>query len=474
MKRTRTHLREVPDDVLTEVKRRFGIVGHSPPLNEALRKAIIVAPTDLTVLLQGESGVGKEVFAKVIHALSLRRHKPFIAVNCAAIPEGTMDSELFGHEKGAFTGAYETRIGYFEAANGGTIFLDEVSEMPWETQAKLLRVLETGEFMRVGSSQVRKTDVRVIAATNRDLQELVRLGKFRQDLYYRISTVPIRIPPLRERGTDILLLFQKFAIDYAEYYGCEPIELTPEAQALLLKYPWPGNVRQLKHTVEQLTILSPERQITPETLRKVLPDLDFRPVPAQVMGNVGSSIPTPASPSTHTATHQASSSPFSSLPPEMFWLMLQEIRNELRTLRLLIEQQRSMSSPPPSTSPSPGTAPESISTDSAPADMRATTPPYSDQYTTTSPISSTLIPPTTVSHSQNTQPEHHQRKHPAETSSSSPLEDEDYLPTFREMEHYLIRKALKKYGGRRKDAARALGISERTLYRKMKAYNIEG
>ncbi len=472
MKRPRAHFQEVPEEVLQEVKRRFGIVGHSPPLNEALRKAIIVAPTDLTVLLQGESGVGKEVFAKVIHALSLRRHKPFIAVNCAAIPEGTMDSELFGHEKGAFTGAYETRVGYFEAANGGTIFLDEVSEMPWETQAKLLRVLETGEFMRVGSSQVRKTDVRVIAATNRDLQELVRLGKFRQDLYYRISTVPIRIPPLRERGTDVLLLFQKFAIDYAEYYGCEPVELTPEAQALLLKYPWPGNVRQLKHTVEQLTVLSPERRITPETLRKVLPDLDFRPIPAQMMGGVSaSSTPTPVNVSPGTGTQQSSTS--FSLPPEMLWLMLQEIRDELRALRLLIEQ-RGASSPSYATSPSVSVAPAAREHAPPPTTttMSRRVPPAEDS--SSMPAMVTSPPSPVVSQSSYEQSAHQPRHSHLTGPNPSAPEDEDYLPTFREMEHYLIRKALKKYGGRRKDAARALGISERTLYRKMKAYNIEG
>ena len=237
---------------IQSIKNRFGIIGNSPLLNHAISIAERVAPTNLTVLITGESGVGKEVFSHIIHQLGTRKHNPFIAVNCGAIPEGTIDSELFGHEKGSFTGAHDSRKGYFETVAGGTIFLDEVGELPLGTQARLLRVLETGEYIRVGSSKVLKTDVRVIGATNIDLQRAVGIGKFREDLYYRLSTVPIYIPPLRERGEDIYLLFRKFSIDFAERMKIPSVKLTDEARALILKYPWPGNVRQLKNVAEQV------------------------------------------------------------------------------------------------------------------------------------------------------------------------------------------------------------------------------
>src|ERR1700757_4023399 len=232
---------------LQAIKNRFGIIGNSPALNQALNIASQVAMTDLSVLINGESGVGKEIFSQIIHSLSARKHNPFIAVNCGAIPEGTIDSELFGHEKGSFTGAVDSRKGYFETVNGGTIFLDEVGELPLGTQARLLRVLETGEFIRVGSSKVQKTDVRVIAATNKDLLESVNNGKFRQDLYYRLNTVPIRVPALRDRKEDIILLFRKFVIDFAERYKTNAVQLDDEAKSLLINYPWPGNVRELKN-----------------------------------------------------------------------------------------------------------------------------------------------------------------------------------------------------------------------------------
>src|SRR3954470_20462490 len=241
---------------LQSIKNRFGIIGSSPALNHALDVAIQVAATDLSVLIAGESGVGKEIFSHIIHALSARKHNPFIAVNCGAIPEGTIDSELFGHEKGAFTGAVDSRKGYFETVNGGTIFLDEIGEMPLGTQARLLRVVETGEFIRVGSSKVQKTDVRVIAATNKDLLERTQQGKFRVDLYYRLSTVPIRVPALRDRKEDIPLLFRKFAVDFAERYKTLPVQLDDEAKSLLINYPWPGNVRELKNIAEQVSVLS--------------------------------------------------------------------------------------------------------------------------------------------------------------------------------------------------------------------------
>src|SRR5215218_45101 len=244
---------------IQEIKQRFEIIGNSPLLNIALETAVKVAATDITVLINGESGVGKEAFSKIIHGLSNRKHGPFIAVNCGAIPEGTIDSELFGHEKGSFTGAHDLRKGYFETVNGGTIFLDEIGELPLGTQARLLRVLESGEFIRVGSSKVQKTDVRVIAASNKDLLQLVDQNKFREDLYYRLNTVPIRVPALRDRKEDIPLLFRKFAVDFAEKYRTGPVQLDEEARNRLINYPWPGNVRELKNIAEQISVLSTDK-----------------------------------------------------------------------------------------------------------------------------------------------------------------------------------------------------------------------
>src|SRR5215204_371882 len=243
---------------LQSIKNRFGIIGNSPALNYALQVAVQVSNTDLTVLIVGESGVGKEAFSHIIHSLSARKHNPFIAVNCGAIPEGTIDSELFGHEKGSFTGAADSRKGYFKTVNGGTIFLDEIGEMPIGTQARLLRVLESGEYIRVGSSKVQKTDVRVIAATNRDLLEYANKGKFRVDLYYRLNSVPIRIPSLRDRKEDVPLLFRKFVIDFAERYKTTPVQLDEEAKQMLMNYPWRGNVRELKNIAEQISVLTTE------------------------------------------------------------------------------------------------------------------------------------------------------------------------------------------------------------------------
>jgi len=257
---------------IQSIKNRFGIIGNAPELNYALQVAAQVANTDLTVLIFGESGVGKEAFSLIIHSLSGRKHNPFIAVNCGAIPEGTIDSELFGHEKGSFTGAVDSRKGYFETVNGGTIFLDEIGELPLGTQARLLRVLETGEFIRVGSSKVQKTDVRVIAATNKDLLELVNNGRFRQDLYYRLNTVPIRVPALRDRKDDIILLFRKFAVDFAEKYKTAPVQLDDDAKNLLINYSWPGNVRELKNIAEQISVLSQDKQISAKELAKFLPE----------------------------------------------------------------------------------------------------------------------------------------------------------------------------------------------------------
>src|SRR5690349_9636691 len=257
---------------IQNIKQRFGIIGNSPVLNNSVRVAMQVAPTDMSVLITGESGVGKEIFSKIIHFLSPRKHGQFIAINCGSIPEGTIDSELFGHEKGSFTGAHEARKGYFEVTNGGTIFLDEIGEMPLGTQARLLRVLENGEFIKVGSSKVQKTDVRVVAATNVNLMHNVENGKFREDLFYRLSTVPIYVPPLRERGKDIELLFRKFATDFAEKYRVKPISLTEDAKALLIQYRFPGNIRQLKNLVEQISVLSTDdKEINTEILQRYLP-----------------------------------------------------------------------------------------------------------------------------------------------------------------------------------------------------------
>src|ERR1700755_3157678 len=269
---------------IQSIKNRFGIIGNSPALNHALNTAVQVANTDLSVLIVGESGVGKEAFSNIIHALSNRKHNSFIAVNCGAIPEGTIDSELFGHEKGSFTGAVDSRKGYFETVNGGTIFLDEIGELPLGTQARLLRVLEAGEFIRVGSSKVQKTDVRVIAATNKDLLELTDKAKFREDLYYRLSTVPIRVPSLRDRKEDIPLLFRKFAVDFAERYKTAPVQMDEEAKNLLINYSWPGNVRELKNIAEQVSVLSEEKLVTAMALRRFIPETGSR-LPMVVPGN---------------------------------------------------------------------------------------------------------------------------------------------------------------------------------------------
>src|SRR5437868_9284218 len=266
------------------IKNRFGIIGNSPSLNHALSVAIQVANTDLSVLINGESSVSKEVFSSVIHALSNRKHNPFIAVNCGAIPEGTIDSELFGHEKGSFTGAVDSRKGYFETVNGGTIFLDEIGELPLGTQARLLRVLEAGEYIRVGSSKVQKTDVRVIAATNKDLLEFTQKGRFREDLYYRLNTVPIRVPALRDRKEDIPLLFRKFAVDFAERYKSPPVQLDDEAKNVLINYPWPGNVRELKNIAEQISVLSEEKIITGNQLKSFLPEHNYSRLPVLAGG----------------------------------------------------------------------------------------------------------------------------------------------------------------------------------------------
>ncbi len=399
---------------LQAVKQRFGIIGNSPKLNHALEIALQVAPTDLSVLLQGESGVGKEIFAQVIHYNSARKHNTYIAVNCGAIPEGTIDSELFGHEKGAFTGAHESRKGYFEVANKGTIFLDEVAELPHSTQVRLLRVLETGEYMRVGSSKVMKTDVRVIAATNIDLLEAIQKGSFREDLYYRLSTVPIHIPPLRERGEDIYLLFLKFASDFAERYQMPPIKLDAGAKEILLTYRWPGNVRQLKNVVEQMSVIEQNRVITADILKKYLPDYEKPMLPVPVQGTV-------------KEENQLTSS-----EREILYKLLFDMRNDINELKKAVAYLMSK-------------------------DRGETPQPY--DIHTPQPVITPINKPVTDNQSTISEKE------------AEPAIIEENL-SLAEHEKELIIKALEKHGGKRKPAAQELGISERTLYRKIKEYNI--
>src|SRR5215212_3667612 len=318
---------------LQTVKQRFEIIGNSMLLNVALETAVKVSPTDISVLITGESGVGKEAFSKIIHHLSHRKHGPFIAVNCGAIPEGTIDSELFGHEKGSFTGAHETRKGYFETVNSGTIFLDEIGEMPLGTQARLLRVLETGEFIRVGSSKVQKTDVRVIAASNKDLLQLFQQGKFREDLYYRLNTVPIRVPALRDRKEDIPLLFRKFAVDFAERYKTAPVQLDDEARQKLMDYPFPGNVRELKNIAEQISVLAKEKQVNIKELSRFLPD-----------GNAGNRLPVLAH-SNGTEGHEFANE--REILHKLFFDMKRDV-TELKKLFFEVMQNPAASSTPPS------------------------------------------------------------------------------------------------------------------------------
>jgi DNA-binding NtrC family response regulator len=423
---------------LQSIKNRFGIIGNSPALNHALNTAVQVAATDLTVLIVGESGVGKEVFSQIIHALSSRKHNPFIAVNCGAIPEGTIDSELFGHEKGAFTGAVDSRKGYFETVSGGTIFMDEIGEMPLGTQARLLRVLETGEFIRVGSSKVQKTDVRVIAATNRELLEFTQKGRFREDLYYRLSTVPIRVPSLRDRKEDILLLFRKFVVDFAERYKTSPVQLDDEAKNLLINHRWQGNVRELKNIAEQISVLSTSAQITGNEMRKFLPEA------------TGNRLPMLAG--QHTTGEFANER---EILYKLFFDMKKDV-TELKKMFLEILQNPCLA----------GSA-ANFTRDSLVNDF------HNNGEVQQAIASSNNGQPV------NTQPSFL----PAGTHSSQPvLLHEDDIQQHEEVEESLnivdkekelIIKALKKHKGKRKDASLDLGISERTLYRKLKEYDID-
>ncbi len=416
---------------LQSLKNRFSIIGNTPLLNHALNTAEQVAATDLTVLIVGESGVGKEVFSQIIHSLSARKHNPFIAVNCGAIPEGTIDSELFGHEKGSFTGAVDSRKGYFETVNGGTIFLDEIGEMPLGTQARLLRVLETGEFIRVGSSKVQKTDVRVIAATNRELIEFTQKGRFREDLYYRLNTVPIRVPSLRDRKEDIPLLFRKFVVDFAEKYKTKPIYLDEEARGLLTEYSWPGNVRELKNIAEQISVLSKNDHINAIQLNEFLPKHTAHNMP-MLSGNT---------PVGEFANERE-------ILYKLFFDMKKDV-NELKKMFLEILQNPSLSG------------------QAAHFTKEAIINELKEDINTTSiaPISNVTIPSPAM------QLPHHQ---PViiDNDLQNHYEVEESL-NIMDKEKELILKALKKHRGRRKDASTDLGISERTLYRKIKEYDIE-
>ena len=416
---------------LQAVKMRLGIVGNAPALNMALERAVRVAPIDLSVLVTGESGTGKEFFPKIIHQYSPRKHARYIAVNCGAIPEGTIDSELFGHEKGAFTGAVATRKGYFEEADGGTIFLDEVAELPLTTQARLLRVLETGEFLKVGSSTVQKTNIRIVAATNVDMLEAVRAGRFREDLYYRLSTVQIVIPPLRDRGNDILLLARKFAADFSERYRTPRIAIDDSASRLLLHYQWPGNVRQLKNVTEQLALFQAGNTVTADLLAPYLPDMvdTFAPV---------------------AASSAASSTSAYERERDMLFNLIFRLQREIDDLRSRLDSRDATTAPLThhiDVSDTATTAPANVA--DTPTSLVRYTSPGHNLIDFTPAVEATATPAQPV----------------AATA--------DIASTLEETERETIRKALERNMGRRRNAAAELNISERTLYRKIKEYNLE-
>ncbi|MCU0398521.1 MAG: sigma-54 dependent transcriptional regulator [Cyclobacteriaceae bacterium] len=406
---------------IQSVKQRFGIIGNSPMLNNAVRVAMQVAPTDMSVLITGESGSGKESFSKIIHNLSHRKHGQFIAINCGSIPEGTIDSELFGHEKGSFTGAHEARKGYFEVTNGGTIFLDEIGEMPLGTQARLLRVLENGEFIKVGSSKVQKTDVRVVAATNIDLHQKVSEGKFREDLYYRLSTVPIFVPPLRDRGKDVELLFRKFATDFAEKYKVKPISLTDDAKEVLLKYRFPGNIRQLKNLVEQISVLSTDiKEITAERLLHYLPQ--EKTLPALFKSN---------------GDKDAISE------RDILYKVLFDMKKDMVDLKkIVLELYHNQGKATQLVKDHPSL--------------------FEGIEQTSEPVVLNIPAAESQDHTLNEE----------EIQDITHETEEDSL-SIEKKEKELIIRALQKNNNKRKYAARDLGISERTLYRKIKQYDLD-
>ena len=407
---------------IQKIKQRYDIIGNSAGLNRAIDIAVQVAPTDLSVLISGESGVGKEVFPQIVHQYSSRKHGTYIAVNCGAIPEGTIDSELFGHERGSFTGAIDSRKGYFEVANGGTIFLDEVAELPLSTQVRLLRVLETGEFLKVGSSKVIKTNVRVIAATNIDLFAAIQHGKFREDLFYRLNTVPIEIPPLRSRKEDILLLFRKFASDFAERNRMPAITLNEDARIMLQNYRWPGNIRQLKNITEQISVIEQNREIDDQILRKYLPDYFESKLPV---------------------VYDAVDKKTFASEREILYSILFDMKNDVNDLKKLVLEIMQK-----------GTENAEIQQDNAQIIQKL--------YQSVEPA---------------TQEEKQDKKFEIGRPKDDIIQDTEEIIeeslSLEEKEKELIKKALSKHNGKRKYAAGELGISERTLYRKIKEYNIQ-
>ncbi len=407
---------------IQEAKQRFGIIGNAPGLDRALQKAIQVAPTDISVLVSGESGVGKESIPKLIHQLSHRKHKPYIAVNCGAIPEGTIDSELFGHEKGSFTGATSARKGYFEEADGGTIFLDEVGELPLSTQVRLLRVLETGEYIRVGSSRTQKTDVRVVGATNVNLLEAIKEGKFREDLYYRLNTVEINLPPLREREGDIHLLFRKFAQDFAEKYRLPAVRLTDEAAHILVQYRWPGNIRQLRNLAEQVSVVETKREVNAATLHSYIPEIDATQLPT---------------------LYKKNKEPDFGSEREILYKVLFDMRSDMNNLKKLVSELAN------------GGNIRDVSRENPNLIQRIIGNNLDDE-----PAESLM-------------PVVNKPKPVVER-----FEDEDVHTievenlSLQDKEIEMIKKSLERNANKRKDAAKELGISERTLYRKIKQYNL--
>lgn len=404
------------------IKQRFGIIGNSIVLDRAIDTARQVAPTDISVLINGESGVGKESFPKIIHNISARKHGPLIAVNCGAIPEGTIDSELFGHEKGSFTGAHETRKGYFETASGGTIFLDEVAELPLSTQVRLLRVLETGEFFKVGSSKVQKTDVRVVAATNVDIPEAILHGRFRQDLYYRLNTVPIYVPPLRERHDDVVLLFRKFAADFAEKYRMPTLVLTEGARRVIMAYRWPGNIRELKNITEQISIIEKSRDIDEVIMEKYLPEHQKRDLPV-LYRKEGKENP--------DFTER-----------ELLYKVLFEMKRDIQDLKKLVGDIIEH-----------GNIPDELQDQNI--NIIKKLYDEGDSYLPDQP---------------DVKIQHHVDSFDEGSVMDSEVFEESL--SLQDKEKDMINKALQKHGGKRKNAASELGISERTLYRKIKEYNL--
>ena len=423
---------------IQNIKLRFGIIGNAEGLNRAIDIAMQVAPTDLSVLVTGESGVGKESFPKIIHQFSGRKHGPYIAVNCGAIPEGTIDSELFGHEKGAFTGAISDRNGYFAEANGGTIFLDEVGELPLSTQARLLRVLESGEYIKVGSSKVQKTDVRIVAATNVNFADAIAEGRFREDLYYRLNTVPIKVPPLRERPDDIGLLFRKFASDFAEKYRMPAIQLTDDAKRVLAAYSWPGNIRQLKNITEQISIIETNRDITADILRNYLPAQPESRLPALF------------------GMKPAGGKGFEN-EREILYQVLFDMRRDVTDLKKLVHEIMSDRSGGAAVSTHP-----SVQYFQSPLDV-------TDEVMTASPmplIHSAVASPSSL----------HPKPSVKMTTEADEQDAAEYVEenlSLDEVEKDMIRKALERHHGKRKNAAADLKISERTLYRKIKEYGLD-